>query len=113
MSQDCRTNGLCGFQQRISQIWASPATRDPLASRLPQGVQMADRVLKAITSSDGRHRVLIVQRADGAFSVRRHWLTEAPQEEGWGQMGPYPGVYDSPETAESEAFARIQWPEAS
>jgi hypothetical protein len=74
---------------------------------------MAERVLKAITSPDGEHRVLIVQREDRDYSYRRQWLVEAPEGKEWGAPGPYCGVYDSVETAEREAIVRIAWRRSS
>jgi hypothetical protein len=70
----------------------------------------SDRILKLIASPDGQHRVLIVQRADGAYSFRRQWLEELNEGVEWGPPGPYAGVYDSPETAEREALACVKWP---
>ncbi len=74
---------------------------------------MSERVMKAIVSPDGEHRVLIVQRADGAYSYRRQWLVDSPAGKDWGAPGPYAGVYDSAETAEREAVARVRWPQGS
>jgi hypothetical protein len=74
---------------------------------------MTERVSKTITSPDGKHRMLIVHRVDGAYSARRQWLVDSTEGPEWSQAGPYLGVYDSAETAEAEAFARISWPEAS
>jgi hypothetical protein len=75
--------------------------------------RMAERVLKILTGLEGEHRVLIVQRADGAYSYRQQSLTELASERLWGALGPHAGIYDSAETAEREALARVKWLQAS
>lgn len=74
---------------------------------------MAERVLKTITSPDGKHRVLVIRKGDGNYSYRRQWLVDAPDGPQWGAPGPYCGIYESAETAEREAIARIDWPRSS
>ena len=64
----------------------------------------SDRVLAILTSKASTERVLVVQRADGAYSFRRQWLSGD-----WGTPGPYCGIYDSQQTAEQEAFGRVPW----
>jgi hypothetical protein len=55
---------------------------------------MTERILRAIVSPDGEHRVLIVQRADGAYSYQRQWLVDSPAGREWGLPGPFAGFYD-------------------
>ncbi|HET7594454.1 MAG TPA: hypothetical protein VFK49_03315 [Stellaceae bacterium] len=74
---------------------------------------MSERVLKVIASPEGDHRVLIVQREDRAYSYRRQHLVDGPEGKEWGAPGPYCGIYDSAETAEREAIARVDWPRSS
>ena len=80
-----------------------------------------DRTLKVMDSPDGRERVLIVQRSDGAFSYRRQWFSAKDNdhpdgpippvyaEEEWGPPGPCCGIFDSADTAEREAASRVPW----
>jgi len=74
---------------------------------------MSELVLRATTSPDRDHRVLIVQRGDGSYSYRRQWLVDTPEGKRWGAPGPDAGIYDSVETAEREAVARVCWPHGS
>lgn len=67
---------------------------------------MPDSFVKAISSPDARRRVLIVRRADGAYSYRLQWSAVTEGEAVWGPPGPYCGIYDSVEAAELEARAR-------
>ena len=67
---------------------------------------MADHLIKEFTSADGLQRVWIVERTDGAFSYRRIW---DDHPENAGVPGPCCGIYDSAETAESEARSRVPW----
>lgn len=66
---------------------------------------MTFTIFKTLTNEAGNERVLITQREDGVASYRRQWLEPG----GWGAIGVECGLYDSPETAESEARARIAW----
>jgi hypothetical protein len=82
-----------------------------------------DRLVQSFTRPDGRERVLIVQRPDGAYSYRRQWRSSAIQDhpdspilgpsdvtpEGWAPIGPYCGIYDTQETAEHQAFWAVPW----
>jgi hypothetical protein len=67
------------------------------------------QVVKTISRPDFDRQVLIVRRSDGRFSYQIRFLADT----GWGPPGPYLGIYDSPETAEVEALARVRWPESS
>lgn len=70
---------------------------------------MTERALKVIASPDGEQRVLIVQRDDGACTYRRQWLIASAPDRIWGNTGPDLGIYDSADTAEREALARVEW----
>ena len=74
---------------------------------------MAAHVVQILASPDGEHQVLIVRRADGAYSYQQQWLADSPAGRAWGPPGPYAGIYDSAETALHEAFARVKWPRVS
>jgi hypothetical protein len=64
---------------------------------------MAEQTIKIIERP--KSRVLIVRRADGAFTYR----TQSLERNGWGPMGLDAGIYDSAETAENEARLRVWW----
>jgi hypothetical protein len=84
---------------------------------------MTDTILKTLTSPDGRERVLIVRRTDGAFAYRMQfredlrfknwgdhpWPDGFDREFGWNPPGPCCGIYDSAETAGWEALCRVEW----
>jgi len=84
---------------------------------------MTDRVIQTFTNSDGKQRVLIVQRPDGRFSYRMQtygvtnhrgpgtfvWRDGYTPEPGWYPPGPYLGIYDSEETAKWEALGKVEW----
>jgi hypothetical protein len=80
--------------------------------------------VKTFESSDGRERVLISRRPDGTYTYRRLWLSaeqpnndpdsaivDASEERDgtWGTPGPDCGIYDSADTAETEARQRVPW----
>ena len=65
---------------------------------------MAETVLQTLTNETGDERVLIVRRADGAYTYRREWHGEG----GWSGALDL-GLYDSAATAEAEARTRIGW----
>ena len=65
---------------------------------------MSGDVLKILTNDAGDERVLVVRRSDGSHAYRRGWHGEG----GWSD-GPDLGLYDSAETAETEARARVSW----
>ncbi len=72
---------------------------------------MQDR-FRIIEKPDGGERVVICQRLDGNFSYRRQWADASVitgDDPGWGLLGPELGIYDSPETAETEAMQRVPW----
>jgi hypothetical protein len=70
--------------------------------------------IKTLESPDGNERVLISQRADGHYTYRRQWRSTDSQfknvdEEGWGPPSEDCGIYDSADTAETEARQRVLW----
>ena len=80
--------------------------------------------IKTFESPDGRQRVLISRRPDGVYTYRRQWLsatlpnddpdnpigqTSDERDGPWGPPGPDCGIYDSPDTAETEARLRVPW----
>ena len=68
---------------------------------------MKAQILKSFFSPDGKHRVLIIKRADGAYSYRRQSVIGSDTGGEWGEPGPDLGLYDSAETAEQEALAKM------
>lgn len=60
-------------------------------------------------SPDGECCVVVTQRSFGAYSAQRLWRSTTPGAEEWEPLSVYLGIYDSPETAEVEAFARPRW----
>lgn len=72
---------------------------------------MKDRV-RIIEKPDGSERVVVCRRDDGNFSYRRQWADASiliGNDQGWGQLGPECGIYDSQEMAETEAMQRVSW----
>ena len=65
---------------------------------------MAETVLQTLTNETGDERVLVVRRADGAYTYRREWHGEG----GWSGALDL-GLYDSAYTAEAEARTRVNW----
>lgn len=62
-------------------------------------------IISTINRPDGKERVIITRRDDGLITYQRQW-----QEAGrWGEPGPDCGIYETQETAEAEAKARIWW----
>ncbi len=61
------------------------------------------RTLKVLSDRDASKRVLIVERADGAFTYRVEFLGAGSEP----VAGPDCGIYDSAETAEAEARSRV------
>ena len=81
-------------------------------------------MVKTFESCDGRERVLILHGPDGTYTYQRQWLSVAlphsdpdspiinasnELEGAWGPPGPDCGIYDSADTAESEARLRVPW----
>jgi len=74
---------------------------------------MTERIVNILAGPDSGHRVLIVRRTDGRFSYRQQWLADTEDRTRWGPPGPFAGIYDSAQTAELEAFARVKWSQGS
>ena len=80
---------------------------------------MADTVLKTLIHSDGKRRVLIVQRDNGLFGFEEEQLVRVYDEKlypDWDEMVWAPprglvsfGIFDSPKAAEREARDQIAW----
>jgi hypothetical protein len=69
---------------------------------------MQPEPIKILLRRDGQQRVVVIRRADGLYTFRYQWAApnvNAP----WGPMGPDCGVYDSVDTAETEAMLRTDW----
>jgi hypothetical protein len=66
---------------------------------------MPEKIVQEITDVDGTRRVVVVRRTDGRYTYRQQ-EKEACE---WGPATIEAGVYDSPETAESEARQRVEW----
>ncbi len=80
-------------------------------------------LLKTFVSPDGRQRIHIVRRPDGAFSFLlqgrvdpdnnpyrgTEWPAGFEPEDGWGPPSHSLGIYDSPETSEWEALCKVEW----
>ncbi|TMJ18441.1 MAG: hypothetical protein E6G92_00885 [Alphaproteobacteria bacterium] len=66
---------------------------------------MNERQIKILTGSRADSRILVMQRADGNYSYRLQ-LNDGVS---WGQHGPDCGIYESAESAETEARARTDW----
>ena len=80
--------------------------------------------IKVLESLDGCQRVMISRRPDGAYTYQRQWLsallpnddpdspigeTSEEQDGAWGPPGPDCGIYDSADTAETEARLCVPW----
>jgi hypothetical protein len=70
---------------------------------------VSDSVVRTTISPDGQCRVVVTRRSFGAYSVQRQWRVATADLEEWEPLSLYLGVYDSPESAEAEAFARPRW----
>lgn len=87
-------------------------------------------LIKTFESPDGKERVLILRRSDGCYTFRRQWRSTASRsmnvdeqvrgdriavdadaeiEHGWGPPGPDCGIYDTTDSAETEAHERVPW----
>jgi len=70
---------------------------------------MPDVVVKTVVSPDGECRVVITRRECGGYSAQRQWRQTPAVGEEWEPLSLFLGFYDSPETAEFEAFAIPRW----
>jgi hypothetical protein len=70
-----------------------------------------DAWIKILERSDGQERVVISRRADGVYTYRHQLIDpeRANDEDPWGRPGPECGLYDSSDTAETEAMQRVEW----
>jgi len=67
---------------------------------------MAGKIVGTLSRSDNLERIVVVERDDGLFTYQKQ---VAERDGAWGSPGPACGVYDSPETALSEARLRVWW----
>jgi hypothetical protein len=63
---------------------------------------MAEQIMREILHPSGSLRMIIVRRSDGRFTYRR----QEKAGENWGPATIDAGVYDSVDTAETEARQR-------
>ncbi len=71
-----------------------------------------DTCIKVLEKSDGTRRIVICLRDDGLYTYRLQFADTsgaAALNEKWGPMGPECGLYDSSDTAETEAMQRVEW----
>lgn len=66
---------------------------------------MTEKVVREIVHPAGTVRVIIVRRVDGRFTYRRQERSGLD----WGPATIDAGVYDSADTAETEARQREDW----
>ena len=66
---------------------------------------MAEVFIREILDPDRMHRVIIVQREDGRFTYRRQDKVEGE----WEPATIDAGIYDSADSAETEARLREPW----
>ncbi len=66
-----------------------------------------DEIIGTLTRPDGLERVLLITRMGGLTTYRLQSKRSASGQ--WGSPGPDCGLYDSLETAEAEARARVWW----
>lgn len=53
----------------------------------------------------GNNRIHIIRRVDGSYTYKHQVNSDGK----WGELGPLCGIYDSAQTAEEEARARVWW----
>ncbi len=71
---------------------------------------MAEMVVQALYSKDGKHRVLIVQRDNGSFGFEEEYFSEDEWSRQWCRYSQNPfSICDSADTALREAKGRVQW----
>jgi hypothetical protein len=68
-------------------------------------VTVSEAIVKEIIDPAGQARVLIIRREDGRYTYRR----QNREALDWGPQTIDAGVYDSPDTAETEARQRVAW----
>lgn len=65
------------------------------------------KILGTLTRPDGLARVLVIARIDSLITYRLQSKAHASGQ--WEPPGPDCGLYESVETAEAEARARVWW----
>lgn len=68
-------------------------------------MKVAEAVVKEFVGPAGQERVVIIRREDGRFTYRQ----QDRDGLGWGPQTIDAGIYDSPDTAETEARQRVAW----
>jgi hypothetical protein len=69
-----------------------------------------ETVIRTIVDSAGKHRVLILQRPDGAFTFEAQYWSDEPLEMCWIPRGERSVcICESEETAMREALGRVDW----
>jgi hypothetical protein len=66
---------------------------------------MPEQICLELLDISGNLRVIIVRRNDGRFSYRQ----QEKQDAGWSPATIDAGIYDSAESAETEARQRVAW----
>ena len=66
---------------------------------------MSEEVVRELLDPSGSLRVIIVCRDDGRFTYRR----QEKRGDEWGPATIDAGIYESAETAETEARQRVPW----
>jgi hypothetical protein len=64
---------------------------------------MEEHIITELVSQSGNWRLVVVEREDGCFTYR----CQVAEGAGWGRSGCDAGVYDTAETAEFEARAKM------
>jgi hypothetical protein len=79
--------------------------------RIIQVIQhMAETVLRKIVDPTGKHRVLILQRANGSYGWEVEQWSDEPLEQCWIRPEQYPfSICGSEEIALREALGRVEW----
>ena len=68
------------------------------------------RIVRTMTSPEGKRRVLIVDRGDGRFGYDEEYFSDDPDEKCWVPLRQFPlTIRDSPESAEREARGCVDW----
>jgi hypothetical protein len=103
-------------KQHRCSTWRSNTTQrdrqNEAASNLTLGGCKLDwEVVKTFVSLDGRRRVEIVRRHDGFFSFEEDEWTSEFKKPCWVPAAHHGvvSIFDSAETAEREARARVDW----
>lgn len=115
------TNELPGTARRALfdyiDGWYNPhrrQLRQTYHRRSHGGFKVTPRILKVLHSPDQARRVLIVERADGHYSLQVEKRYQNVFEgtlvaEGWQRLPDAPSVFQTVEIAEREAKTRFPW----